>query len=613
MKRHLIIVLWLMSVLWMAMPVSEASGYYNVKDYGAYGNGFLDDTTGIQAAIDAAGENGGGLVLLPFGNYVLKGSLRLRSGVHIFGDNGTKVQVKLTKAASALVVENAENVHISSLAFTSSDPAIVVLEYSGTTDLLVEEISVEGATLAVSGALPSADVTFRYNQADGLGEVAAAFRINGTERLQILDHIISGYEKNGIIEGADGGGIERNHFQNGEIEISDSRNFIISANTISEGGIRIEAEQTRIFNNHIINPAECGIKLLDGCREITVRANVLRSRDNNKDLISSEGSCTNLEISGNTITKEIGADGISAGEGQVHLKLEGVNGLNFANNYLINTAVSLYIEEGTAQITKNAFLTENIATDPWNGLGVRIKGGVLSIAQNTLQNIAEQTVSSAGIELILYGGDTYITGNTVRGYTTDLRLGGVVFQVTPKPTVTIENNFFCAQQLQVPYAIGTRAIINFGKNRDGQGNPLDLSKQSKVTPTEGTITFDSELQQYAAKVYTQGSWTSALEISKGSEPLTVTLSTQMVKATAKAEALNPGEIMILAVYDRNMKLNRLSISEQWNGGKDLELNVALHPEDMGGWVKVFVWNSLNKLEPRLFRSRYLSEEAIARQ
>ena len=53
--------------------------------------------------------------------------------------------------------------------------------------------------------------------------------------------------------------------------------------------------------------------------------------------------------------------------------------------------------------------------------------------------------------------------------------------------------------------------------------------------------------------------------------------------------------------------------EQWNGGKDLELNVALHPEDMGGWVKVFVWNSLNKLEPRLFRSRYLSEEAIARQ
>ena len=41
--------------------------YYNAKNYGAVGNGSTDDTAAIQAALNAVGAAGGGVVYLPSG------------------------------------------------------------------------------------------------------------------------------------------------------------------------------------------------------------------------------------------------------------------------------------------------------------------------------------------------------------------------------------------------------------------------------------------------------------------------------------------------------------------------------------------------------------------
>lgn len=50
---------------------SGSSIYFNVKSYGATGNGTTDDTADIQAAVDAAHAAGGGTVYFPAGTYKL--------------------------------------------------------------------------------------------------------------------------------------------------------------------------------------------------------------------------------------------------------------------------------------------------------------------------------------------------------------------------------------------------------------------------------------------------------------------------------------------------------------------------------------------------------------
>ncbi len=58
---------------------------FNVKDYGAKGDNVTDDTESIQKALDAAAANGGGIVLLPSGNYAVKGYLNVPSYVELRG------------------------------------------------------------------------------------------------------------------------------------------------------------------------------------------------------------------------------------------------------------------------------------------------------------------------------------------------------------------------------------------------------------------------------------------------------------------------------------------------------------------------------------------------
>ena len=61
--------------------------FYNVKDYGAIGDGINLDSKAINLAIDAAMRAGGGTVFLPAGNY-LSGSIRLKSNITLFIDQG---------------------------------------------------------------------------------------------------------------------------------------------------------------------------------------------------------------------------------------------------------------------------------------------------------------------------------------------------------------------------------------------------------------------------------------------------------------------------------------------------------------------------------------------
>ena len=65
-----------------ALLAGASNGVYNVRDYGAVGDGKTLDHTAINKAIEAAVTDGGGRVVLPAGTY-LCGSIRLKSNIEL--------------------------------------------------------------------------------------------------------------------------------------------------------------------------------------------------------------------------------------------------------------------------------------------------------------------------------------------------------------------------------------------------------------------------------------------------------------------------------------------------------------------------------------------------
>jgi hypothetical protein len=72
-------------VLTLKPALAVVSDSFNVRDFGAVGDGKTDDTTAFQKALDAAGEANGGIVYAPRGNYLFKGHLNVPKAVTLAG------------------------------------------------------------------------------------------------------------------------------------------------------------------------------------------------------------------------------------------------------------------------------------------------------------------------------------------------------------------------------------------------------------------------------------------------------------------------------------------------------------------------------------------------
>ena len=85
MKRKLLI-----TILLLPLSLMASANSYNVRDYGAKGDGKTLDHTAINQAIEAASKAGGGQVYLPAGTY-LCGSIRMKSNIDLHLSAGAKI------------------------------------------------------------------------------------------------------------------------------------------------------------------------------------------------------------------------------------------------------------------------------------------------------------------------------------------------------------------------------------------------------------------------------------------------------------------------------------------------------------------------------------------
>ena len=63
---------------------------FNIRDYGAVGDGVALDQQALQTAIDACAATGGGTVIVPSGNY-LTGTVQVKSGVNLHLEAGARI------------------------------------------------------------------------------------------------------------------------------------------------------------------------------------------------------------------------------------------------------------------------------------------------------------------------------------------------------------------------------------------------------------------------------------------------------------------------------------------------------------------------------------------
>lgn len=102
--------------------------YVSVKDFGATGDGATDDTTAIQAAIDAVELAGGGTVFFPQGVYIVTDTITVDDvGVLLQGDGCPVVEQMFTTAVNPV----GSVIKLDDAAFTSASKAIVQFIYQG--------------------------------------------------------------------------------------------------------------------------------------------------------------------------------------------------------------------------------------------------------------------------------------------------------------------------------------------------------------------------------------------------------------------------------------------------------------------------------------------------
>jgi hypothetical protein len=181
---------------------AKSNNVYNVKDYGAVGDGTTNDTTAIQTAINAVKVAGFGTVYFPDGTFVITGSLTIPSNpqcdISLEGEGSNITIIKQTSNTNAIYFDmndgsgwaNDYQVAIKSLAFKTSGQASTAihvtygtLQYSQHSNISVDindvHIYSDGSNYWNNGIVLESAWNFRISNTMVIGKTGSS-PYNGT-------------------------------------------------------------------------------------------------------------------------------------------------------------------------------------------------------------------------------------------------------------------------------------------------------------------------------------------------------------------------------------------------------------------------------------------------
>lgn len=90
-RKYIYIVIWIVSFFSVHAIAQKTPRAFNVRDFGAVGNGRIDDAVAIQKAMDTCSNSGGGVVLFPAPLTYLTGPFNIKSNVEMHIQGGAKI------------------------------------------------------------------------------------------------------------------------------------------------------------------------------------------------------------------------------------------------------------------------------------------------------------------------------------------------------------------------------------------------------------------------------------------------------------------------------------------------------------------------------------------
>ena len=158
---------------------------YNVRDFGAMGDGVTDDTVAFQAAINTAYANSGGTVFVPAGYYLINDFLSINSCVTLKGVNEVQsssgAPLSSFLAGSVLYLPSTKNIYL----YENSNIIGIAVVRAGMTFPAPDTTGYAGAAIYVQGN----DVTIQGCQVVGFN---IPIYSNAFDRLRITDCIVDG-------------------------------------------------------------------------------------------------------------------------------------------------------------------------------------------------------------------------------------------------------------------------------------------------------------------------------------------------------------------------------------------------------------------------------------
>lgn len=262
---------------------------YNVKAYGAKGDGVTDDTTKIQSAIDAAAAAGGGIVKFPPGIYLNTGLSITSNNITIQGSGEGITTLRYKSNASGLIGISAiskSKVGVEQLSIDMINPIGVdafqaAILFKDCSDCFYNNVGVTGqwsshglrmegctrgdiieCTLA---AVTSPYATGSTRKAISIGSSSTPVR---STEIKIIDCTIKDCVGGNIIDA---------------IGVADSDNVTISQNICynNDYGINTQSCSGMVINtNQCHNNTQIGIDLSNGCTNSIVDGNTCYSNGN---------------------------------------------------------------------------------------------------------------------------------------------------------------------------------------------------------------------------------------------------------------------------------------------------------------------------------------------